>query len=79
MGALSAGQLDQAQACVLPGSVPAAVTTGLLVQQKQSAAYAPTGQVDDQVFNYQGAGKTVAVSVTREADGRFWVTNIEVR
>ncbi len=79
MGALSAGQLAQAQACVLPGSVPAATTRSLLATVHGTAVYLPRAGVDGpSVFGYQGNGKRVDVTITREPDGRFWVTRVSV-
>jgi hypothetical protein len=80
LGALSAGQLDQAMACVLPDTVPAAVTRGLLASSGRTAVYLPRDGVDGpSVFGYRGNGKLIDVTVTREPDGRFWVTAVSVR
>jgi len=80
MGALSAGNLKQAVACVLPGTVPAAVTRSLLATVKGTAVYLPRDGVDGpQLFGYQGNGKSVDVTVTKQSDGRFWVTRVVVR
>jgi hypothetical protein len=80
MGALSAGNEKQAVACVLPGTVPAAVTRSLLATVKDTAVYLPRDGVDGPaVFGYQGNGKSVDVTVTKESDGRFWVTRVVVR
>ena len=80
MGALSAGDLKQAAACVLPHTVPAAVTAGLLSKEKGTAVYLPRDGVDGPiVFGYRGNGKSIDVTITREPDGRFWVTRVLVR
>jgi hypothetical protein len=80
MGALSAGNEKQAVACVLPGTVPAAVTRSLLATVKGTAVYLPRNGVDGpSVFGYSGNGKSIDVTVTRERDGRFWVTRVVVR
>lgn len=80
LGALSAGDLKQASACVLPGTVPAAVTRGLLGTGGGTAVYLPRDGVDGpSVFGYRGSGKLVDVTVTKESDGRFWVTGVAVR
>ena len=80
MGALSAGNEKQAVACVLPGTVPIAVTRGLLATIKGTAVYLPRDGVDGpSVFGYQGNGKSVDVTVTKQRDGRFWVTKVAVR
>jgi hypothetical protein len=80
MGALSAGNEKQAVACVLPGTVPAAVTRSLLATVKGTAVYLPRDGVDGPtVFGYQGNGKSIDVTVTKQRDGRFWVTRVVVR
>lgn len=80
LGALSAGDLKQASACVLPDTVPAAVTRSLLAGGGGTAAYLPRDGVDGPtVFGYRGNGKLVDVTVTKEPDGRFWVTAVAVR
>jgi hypothetical protein len=80
MGALSAGDLKQASACVLPHTVPAAVTRGLLASGGRAAAYLPRDGADGPaVFGYRGEGKLIDVTVTKESDGRFWVTKVAVR
>jgi len=80
MGALSAGNAKQAVACVLPGTVPAAVTRSLLATVKGTAVYLPRDGVDGPtVFGYQGNGKSIDVTVTKQRDGRFWVTRVVVR
>ena len=80
MGALSAGNQQQALACVLPGTVPVAVTRSLLATVKGTAVYLPRDGVDGPaVFGYQGNGKSIDVTVTKERDGRFWVTRVVVR
>lgn len=80
LGALSAGQLEQASACVLPNTVPAAVTRGLLATSGTTAVYLPRDGADGpSVFGYRGNGKLVDVTVTKEPDGRFWVTRVSVR
>ncbi|MDQ1742679.1 MAG: hypothetical protein QOE23_1018 [Pseudonocardiales bacterium] len=80
LGALSAGDLEQASACVLPHTVPAAVTRGLLGSGGRTAAYLPRDGVDGPtVFGYRGNGKLIDVTVTKEPDGRFWVTGVAVR
>lgn len=80
MGALSAGNEKQAVACVLPGTVPIAVTRALLAKVRDTAVYLPRDGVDGPtVFGYQGNGKSIDVTVTKERDGRFWVTKLAVR
>jgi hypothetical protein len=80
MGALSAGNAKQAVACVLPGAVPIAVTRSLLATVKGTAVYLPRDGVDGPtVFGYRGNGRSIDVTVTRQRDGRFWVTEVVVR
>ncbi|HEV2886008.1 MAG TPA: hypothetical protein VGX49_03790 [Jatrophihabitans sp.] len=80
LGALSAGNAVQAFACVLPHTVPAAVTRSLLATSGRAAVYLPRDGVDGpSVFGYQGNGKLIDVTVTKEPDGRFWVTGVAVR
>lgn len=79
MGALSAGQLEQALACVYPGSVPTAVTASLLAHQRQAAVYLPVESSSGPTFTYAGNGTTVLVTVTREADGKTWISSVQVR
>ncbi len=80
MGALSAGNLTQATACVLPRTVPATVTRSLLATSGTTAVYLPRDGVDGpSVFGYRGAGKLVDVTVSKSSDGRFWITRVSVR
>jgi hypothetical protein len=78
MGSLSAGQLTEALNCVYPGAVPLPVTTSLIAHQANTAVYLPMGQSTAPVFTYQGNGKTIHVTVTREHDGKTWVTDVQV-
>jgi hypothetical protein len=80
MGALSAGDEKQALACVLPHTVPLATTRGLVAHQHATAVYLPQQGLDGPtVFGYAGNGRTVRVTVTRESDGKTWVTRVVVR
>jgi hypothetical protein len=79
MGAVSAGQVAQAQACVYPGTVSEATTRSLVSRAAQTAVYLPDpAQSTASVFAYKGNGHTVGVTVTTEPDGRFWVTAVAV-
>jgi hypothetical protein len=80
MGALSAGDEAQALKCVFPETVPRAVTHGLVAHVSGTAVYlpAPGGPNGPSVFGYQGNGKRVRVTVTREADHKTWVTKVVV-
>ncbi|MDQ1721818.1 MAG: hypothetical protein QOI26_1552 [Pseudonocardiales bacterium] len=80
MGALSAGNAKQAMACVLPHTVPAALTRSLLAKDGTTAVYLPRDGVDGpSVFGYRGSGKLIDVTVTKQRDGQFWVTQVAVR
>jgi len=80
MGALSAGNEKQASACVLPNAVPATTVHALLGGQAGTAVYLPRAGVDGpSVFGYQGNGKSIDVTVTKESDGKFWITKVAVR
>lgn len=79
LGALSAGDEAQALKCVLPHTVPSAVTHSLVARVKDTAVYLPMPGADGpRVFGYRGDGKIVNVTVTREADGKYWVTKVVV-
>lgn len=80
IGALSAGNAREATACVLPHTVPSSVTRSLLGTAGATAVYLPRDGVDGpSVFGYAGNGKAVDVTVTKESDGKFWVTKVVVR
>jgi hypothetical protein len=80
MGSLSAGQESQALDCVYPNTVPASTTHGLVAHASRTAVYLPDATASHgNVFVYVGNGKTVSVTVTRQADGKTWVTQVTVR
>jgi hypothetical protein len=79
MGALSAGDEKQAVECVFPNTVPASTTHSLVAHVHGTAAYLPQGADGPTVFGYVGNGKTVRVTVSRKADGKTWVTMVQVR
>lgn len=80
MGALSAHSAEEALACVLPNTVPAALTRSLLASASMTAVYLPRDGVDGpSVFGYQGSGKLIDVTVGKQPDGQFWVTEVAVR
>ncbi len=81
LGALSAGNEKEALDCVLPHSVPLATTESLLAKVKNTAVYLPKqGGADGPTnFDYVGNGKTITVTVTRQADHKTWVTKVAVR
>ena len=67
-------------ACVLPSTVPAALTRSLLATPGTTAVYLPRDGVDGpSVFGYQGNGKLIDVTVSKQPDGQFWVTKVTVR
>lgn len=80
MGALSAGNLVEAIACVLPGTVPEALTRSLQAKAGSTAVYLPRDGVDGPaVFGYRGNGKSIDVTVGKQPDGQFRVTRVTVR
>ena len=67
-------------ACVLPNTVPAALTRSLLASAGSTAVYLPRDGVDGpSVFGYRGNGKLVDVTVSKQPNGQFWVTKVAVR
>lgn len=79
MGALSANDAQQASACVLPGTVPAAITRSLLASSSMTAVYLPRDGADGpSVFGYRGNGKLIDVTISKQPDGQFWVTEVAV-
>ncbi len=80
MGALSAGNVGEAQACVVPWTVPVSLTRSLLATAGGTAVYLPRDGVDGPtVFGYRGNGKIVDVTVGKQSDGEFRVTKVAVR
>ncbi|HEX8093595.1 hypothetical protein [Jatrophihabitans sp.] len=80
LGALSAGNAAEAIACVLPNAVPESLTRSLLATTGSTAVYLPRDGVDGPtVFGYQGNGKLIDVTVSKQPDGRFRVTRVVVR
>lgn len=80
MGALSAGNAAEAMACVLPNTVPPAVTRSLLATSGATALYLPREGVNGpSVFGYQGNGKVIDVTVGKQSGGQFRVTKVAVR
>jgi hypothetical protein len=81
MGALSAGNEKEALDCVFPRTVPLATTESLLAKVKNTAVYLPKrgGADGPSNFDYVGNGKTITVTVTRQADHKTWVTKVAVR
>jgi hypothetical protein len=79
MGALSAGNAAEAMACVLPNTVPEAVTRILLATAGATAVYLPRDGVDGpSIFGFRGNGKSIDVTVGKQPDG-FRVTKVAVR
>lgn len=80
IGALSAGNAGEAQACVLPWTVPVSLTRSLLATAGSTAVYLPRDGVNGPtVFGYQGNGKVVDVTVGKQSDGEFRVVKVAVR
>lgn len=75
VGAAEIGETDVAQACVYQDSVPRSVTAGLAAQG--SELFAPAGSNGS---TYQFAsldGQThLAVTVTKESDGSYYITKV---
>lgn len=79
MGSLSAGQAQQALACVYPETVPSATTLALVAHASGTAVYLPDPAASKgNTFVYNGNGKTIGVTVTKESDGNNWVTDVQV-
>ena len=65
---------------MLPNTVPAALTRSLLASASTTAVYLPRDGADGpSVFGYRGSGKMIDVTVSKQPDGRFWVTEVAVR
>jgi hypothetical protein len=80
LGALSAGNLAEATACVLPKTVPESLTRSLLAKAGSAVAYLPRDGADGpSVFGYQGSGKLIDVTVGKQSNGQFRVTKVVVR
>jgi hypothetical protein len=79
LGALSAGNATEATACVVPNTVPEALTRSLLARAGSTVAYLPRAGVDGpSVFGYQGSGKLIDVTVGKQPDGQFRVTKVVI-
>jgi len=69
------GSADRAQACVYQGSVPVSVTKQVVVQYLIYDHGVGGGPF---VYKDEKDGSTVTVTVTRESDGKFWVTDVSM-
>jgi hypothetical protein len=69
------GSVDIAQTCVYRDDVPRAVTESLSGKDLAPDAGSLGGNGP---FRYTGPGVVVTVTVTREADGRYYVTHVTV-
>jgi hypothetical protein len=80
MGAVAAGDKDQAASCVYSGAVPAGQLASLLAHAKKRTAFLPDPATSTaSTFVYRADGTTVSVSVTREPDGHYWVTGVSAQ
>jgi len=75
VGAAEIGETDIAQACVYQGSVPTTVTASLSTDS--SGFFAPTGSSGStyRFANLDGSTQ-LAVTVTKERDGTFYITKV---
>jgi hypothetical protein len=75
VGAAEIGQIDIAQACVFQNSVARSLTASLAAQNSQ--LYAPTGSNGSTYEFATLDGHThLAVTVTKESDGSYYVTHV---
>jgi hypothetical protein len=77
VGLAEIGQDATAQACVYQNSVPASVTASL--HASGTSLYAPNGSSTGPTFEFNSVdGKSkVEVTVTKQSDGKYWVTKVE--
>jgi hypothetical protein len=77
IGLAEIGQDATAQACVYQNSVPASVTASL--HASGTSLYAPNGSSTGPKFEFTSVDGTskVEVTVTKESDGKFWITKVE--
>jgi Domain of unknown function (DUF4878) len=75
VGAAEIGETDVAQSCVYQDSVPRSLTAGLAM--KTSQLFAPTGS-NGSTYNFASLdGQThLAVTVTKESDGSYYITDV---
>ena len=75
VGAAEIGEADVAQACVYQNTVPKSLTEGLAA--KNSQLFAPAGS-NGSTYNFASLdGHThLAVTVTKESDGSYYITNV---
>ncbi|HEX3337229.1 MAG TPA: hypothetical protein VHS54_12275 [Jatrophihabitans sp.] len=76
IGLAELGQDATAQACVYQNRVPASVTASL--HASGTSLYAPNGSSTGPTFRFTSVdGKSqVEVTVTKESDGKYWVTKV---
>lgn len=75
VGAAELGQADAAQSCVYQDSVPRSLTESLAAQG--TGLFSPTGS-NGSTYNFTSIdGQShLAVTVTKESDGSFYITNV---
>jgi hypothetical protein len=79
MGALSAGQVDRAQACVEPGTVPLSTTQSLSATASRSDVYLPDPPTPgSSTFTCRGEGKTIRVTAGTVPGNTFRVTAVAI-
>jgi hypothetical protein len=79
LGTIEIGALDLAQGCVYRGSVPPSVTTRIAAGKR---FYAPTSASQrGPVFDFVSTdhASTVQITVTKESDGKYYVTRVVLR
>lgn len=75
IGAVEIGSPDIAQGCVYQDSVPASVTRRLGTGHR---FYTPTGSQSGPVFEFRSSdGGKVEITVTKESDGKYYITKVE--
>ena len=75
VGAAEVGLTSFAQSCVYQGSVPLSVTTSL-----NGKLYGPDSSASSGnhfVFKSTDSSTTVTVEVTKESDGKYWITAVQ--
>jgi hypothetical protein len=70
------GEDDGAQACTFPNTVPASVTASISGKNFEPD-FGSGGETGPFIFNAKD-GTSVSVSVTKESDGKFYVTGVKV-
>jgi hypothetical protein len=71
--AIDVGSSDLAQSCIYQGSVPASAIAPLLGTDFEPVDYSD----DTSPISFSGGGRTISVTLTKEADGKYWVTGVQ--